>query len=443
MVSRMRSWVNTRGDAARRLRARLGEEAGSMLIEVMVSSVILLLAGAGVLNLLDRGSQLSGQQRLLATAANVAQSEQERLRGYSVTSLSNLREIVPRTVNGTAFTVTSRTDWVDDASGDANCTTAAASADYMKLTTTVTYPTMGTRKPVVLESVVSPPARAFGLTQGSLSVHVRDRLQNAVAGIGLNLGGPKTLSDTTSAAGCVLWGYLPAGSGYTITGSQAGYVQPDGSTAIARVPSAITGGATNDEYIDYDLAGGVRATFTTQRVAGGALTSTAPQKAMIANGTAGYTDKAFPVTGDTLDSGLTLFPFPAAYSIYAGTCVAAKPPVLNVGTALALPGVTSSPAAVQIPALNISVKNNGVNVASAVVKVTSCATTTYSRLTTAAGLVDDPGFPYGSVDVCVSNGLRKRVITGVANTTYPATAVTYDVASGSAGAGTTSTGACP
>jgi hypothetical protein len=82
------------------------------------------------------------------------------------------------------------------------------------------------------------------------------------------------------------------------------------------------------------------------------------------------------------------------------------------------------------------VLNNGANVSNAVVKVTTCATT-YTRTTDSAGLVSDPGFPYGSLAVCVSNGLRKRQAT-IANTTFPATATTQDIAT----SGST-TGACP
>jgi hypothetical protein len=404
----------------------------------MVSAALLLLVGAGVLSMMDRGSDLSGEQRLLATAANVAQSEQERLRGLPVTTLSGLRENdVPRTVNGVVFTSTSRADWVSDATPNVSCATADASADYMKLTTTVTYPTIGTRKPVVLESLVAPPARAFGVTQGSLTVRIRDRLEAPVAGIALSLTGPRTLSYSTSAAGCVLFGYLPAGGGYTVTGSKAGYVERDGSTTLTESPS-VTGGQSRTETYDYDRAGAIRATFTTKRSSTAASTITEPQKAMIEHLDTQYVDKSFPVTGNTLASDLVLYPFAGAYEVYAGACVAAKPPFANLASVIAPPGATSSDAAVQLPALNILVRNSGVNVANAVVKVTSCSTTTYVRSTTATGLINDPGFPWGTVDVCVSNGVRKRVIAGVVNKTYPATAVTYDI--GTTGS---TTGACP
>ena len=441
MVCGMSIHALTRADAGRRLRARLTGEAGSLLIETMVSAVIVLLVGAGVMNMMDRGSKLSGEQRLLATAANLAQSEQERVRAYSVANLSNLRETrATLPVNGVVYTIASRTDWIDDGLAPGGCTTATGSPDYMKLTTSVTYPTIGNRKPITLQSLVAPPARTFGPTQASLSVRVVNGHVPAepIAGLTLNLSGTRTLADPTSADGCVLWGFLPATGTYTVAGSAAGHATPDGSATINKTYNNLPGNETTYYNAEYDLAGGLRATFTTKRSAAAAVTSTAPQKAMVDHSDARFTTaKPFNVTGDALDTGLALWGFSSPYSIYAGGCTSAKPAAgANIGSALVVAGTTSSPATVQIPAMNILVQNNGVNVANAVVKVTSCGTT-YTRTTDATGLVTDPGFPYGILSVCVSNGARKRQST-VSNSTYPATNTTQDV-----GTFFSSTGTCP
>jgi Tfp pilus assembly protein PilV len=439
MVCGMSFRALTRAEAARRLCVRLTGEAGSLLIETMVSAVIVLLVGAGVMSMMDRGSQLSAEQRLLATAANLAQSEQERLRAYSVGSLSNLRNETPpqsRTVNGVTYTITSRTDWIDEGLTTGTCTTAAGTPDYMKLTTSVTYPTIGKRKPITLESLVAPPARTFGPNEASLSVHVKNGQVPAapIAGLTLNLTGAKTLSDVTSADGCVLWGFLPATGTYTVTGSIPGHVTPEGSPTITKTYNNLPGNQTTAFSSEYDLPGGIRATFTTKRSASAPVTSTAPQKAMVDHTDARFVAKAFNVTGDALDSGLTLWPFSSPYSIYAGSCTSAVPPTANLGSALAVVGAMSSPAAVQIPALNIHVHKSGVNVTNATVKVTSCGTT-YTRQTGAAGLVDDPGFPYGdNLAVCVSDGSKKRTAS-VDNKTFPATAVSYDLNYWLAGSG--------
>ena len=113
----------------------------------------------------------------------------------------------------------------------------------MKLTTSVTYPTIGNRKPITLQSLVAPQARTFGPTQASLSVRVVNGHVPAepIAGLTLNLSGTRTLADPTSAEGCVLWGFLPATGTYTVAGSAAGHATPDGSATINKTYNNLPG----------------------------------------------------------------------------------------------------------------------------------------------------------------------------------------------------------
>jgi Tfp pilus assembly protein PilV len=438
----------TCGPAARE---RFADDAGSFLIEAMVSALLVLIIGAGVLTMMNRGSQINGQQKVIATAGNLAQSEQETLRAYAMSKeglayLSNLRRTVAPApvVAGVTYDVTSRTDWINDSSGSPNCTSNAG-ADYMKLTTTVSAPTFGTRKPVVLETLISPSARSFDATQGSLAVLVTGRTGQPISGLTLNLTGPKTLSDSTSAEGCILWGYLAAGSGYTVSGSRAGWVQPSGAAAIS-TPATVVGDQTSNVNLEYDQAGAIAVNFTTQRTSASPVTSTAPQKAFVESSHAAFANKPFPVSsasGTQLNTGLALYPFTDPYTIYAGECSASKPASPHFASVMAPPGATSSAATLQIPALNILVQNSGANVSGGIVKATSpCGGTPYLRHTLSNGTIDDPGFPYGSVQgICVSDasGGRHRTVPGtVANTTYPGTNVTYDI--GTAGS---ATGPCP
>ena len=174
-------------------------EEGSFLVESMVSALILIIVGLGVLEVIDRSAKLGGEQKYQAVAGNVAQTELEQVRALPLASQSHLRRTSARTVGGITYSIASRADWVNDQSGDANCQTPGASADYMKVSTVVTWPQMGTRKPVTLESVVSPGVRSFGENQGSLAVHVSDRNGNPVSGLQVGLTGATTLSDATSA----------------------------------------------------------------------------------------------------------------------------------------------------------------------------------------------------------------------------------------------------
>jgi len=418
-----------------RARGRLGDEGGSFLIEAIVSSLVVLVAGAGILNMMDRGTELNGQQKVIATAGNLAQSEQETLRGFPLATLSNLRRPSTRSVDGVNYQLHSRTDWINDDSGTPNCSTAGATADYMKVTTTVTATAFGNRRPVTLESIIAPPARTFGEDQGSLAVRVSDRAGDPVSGVTLSLTGAATLSDATNANGCVLWGYLDAGGGYTISASSGGFVQPSGNPMIAEAASVI-GDQTANVDLTYDKAGAARAAFTTQRTATSAVTSTSPQKAMIAKSSAPFIPRAYTVTGDQLDTGLVLFPFTDPYSIYADSCVSSIPPAEHLGAASVPRGAASSVVTVQIPAANILVSKDGVPRSGIVVKVTSPCGVVYTRETLTDGTVDDPGFPYGTLTVCVSDGV-KHAEGSVLNTVYPATNATFDIGASASG------GPCP
>jgi hypothetical protein len=451
MVCAMRiSHVTARG-ALRRARGRLTDEAGSFLIEALVSSVLVLITGAGILKMMDRGTQLSGQQKSLATAGNLAQSEQETLRAYpqskeGMAILSNLRRVAPpRTVGGATYTITSRTDWINDASGESECATAAAPADYMKLTTTVTSPALGNRPPVVLESLITPPTRSFDENQGSLAVQVNDRNGDPISGLALSLTGPATMSETTNANGCVLWGYIAAGSGYTVSASRSGYVEPDGTANIAE-PASVIGDQTANVDLQYDIAGGIRAAFTAKRPRTSTVVNSAPQQAMVEHSNAKFIARAFPVAASSLDSGLVLFPFTSPYTIYGGSCAAARPPVANLGSAVAPPGATSAIATVALPVVDRLIKYGATNVTSGTMKATSpCGSPVFTRSIT-SGVINDPGFPYGNLtNVCFSGTIggttRKQVIGTVPNTTFTYTGGSPPVVDVN-GTGSTS-GACP
>ena len=89
----------------------LGDERGSFLIEVMVTAGIVLVAGLGVLTMVDRTTELSGQQRTQAVAGNIAQVELDRVKALPLSQLSNLRSTSSRTVGGVAYAIKKPNPW--------------------------------------------------------------------------------------------------------------------------------------------------------------------------------------------------------------------------------------------------------------------------------------------------------------------------------------------
>lgn len=420
---------------------RLGcAEQGSFLVETLISSVILVIVGLGVLQSVDRSTRLGGEQETQAVAGNVGQSEQALIRALPLAEQSNMRSTTTREAGGVTYRIDSRSDWINDSSGGASCTTAGSSADYMKVSTTVTWPQMGTRRPVTLESLITPRVRAFDAAQGSLSVQVSRGDGSGVSGLPINLSGGATLSDATSSDGCVLWGYLPAGSGYAIGFSLPGYVQPDGSSAVA-APVAVVGGQTSNRAFQYDVAGTLQTSFTTRRLPNTAPLPTEPQQAHVTN--AAGVSIAFPVTGTRLTSG-PLFPSTSAYTVHADTCEAAevpfpppKPFPSSPGGAAptavsgkVTPGTATTTPSMRLPAMDMQVKSAGTPVVGATVRVTTACGTLYRRTTIADGMLEDPGFPFGtSLAICVSDGTRRHKQIQD-NTNFNAARFTIDIAPG-------------
>lgn len=424
-----------------RLRSAARAQDGSFLVEALVSAFIVLVVGFGVLKLLDRGTEIGGEQRMQAVAGNVAQTELERIRALPVADRSNLRDDSQRTVGGVTYSISSRADWVNDDSGDANCTVAGSSTDYMKVSTVVTWPDLSGRKPVTLETISNPGVRAFGKAQGSLAVRVSDRDGDGLSGLQLNLSGGATLSDTTNDAGCVMWGFLPAAASYSLSFSRPpDYVTPDG-LQVANKAISLTGGETTNRALQYDRGGHITANFVTKRSDTGPLIPTDPLFAHVTH--SGMIEpKWFAVASGSGTSGL-LFPFTSAYTIHADKCSAANVPVPapipdpeepSAPTAVAVTvarGATNDPAAVvQLPALNIKVTSLGANKAGATVRVTTPCGTVYRRTTNASGTLDDPGFPYAeSLGICVSDGTRQRTLSR-ANKNFNVTDVTMSIVAG-------------
>jgi Tfp pilus assembly protein PilV len=427
----------------RSLRCLFCAQDGSFLVEALISAMILVIVGLGVLKSLDRGSRLGGEQRVQAVAGNVAQAEQERIRSLPVSQQSNMHSTSARTVGQITYAVDSRAEWVNDTTGDASCTTAGSSADYLKLSTVVSWPRMANRKAVKLESLIAPGVRSFSSSQGSLAVSISDRNGNPVSGLGLNLSGSATLSGTTSAAGCVLWGYLPAGSGYALGFSRPpDWVLTDG-TQVANVPASVTGAQTSNIALQYDQGGRIQANFVTKRTRFGTLVPTDAQVAHVTH--AGGISSSFAVTSAGGTSNL-LFPFTSAYTIDADTCAATEsssPPLPNPTTpaapsavsAIVQPGQTTTTATqVQLPPAMITVMSGASPVSGARIRVTTPCGTVYRRTTDSAGVITDPGFPYvkapGTLAICVSDGIREHTATKTNNNYNSVASVTYTIVSG-------------
>jgi type II secretory pathway pseudopilin PulG len=410
----------------RSLRRRLSSEEGSLLIEVLVTASILLTLSAGVVLALQTAHAQTGLQRAKALATDVAQNRLDALRTKAYNNLRGFTESVSVPEGGITFTVVSTATPVAQTDAPSGCSNQRA-RDYMSLKTTVTWPKMGARKPVVLDTLIAAPVGAGG----GLLVNVTGAAGQAVPGIPLVLssGGG---SATTDASGCARWDTVSAGTGYGVTGSAAGYVKPDGDPNIAISGIAIVPEDTAQQSIAYDRGGSVSVRFR-QRLFGSSTATDITDPTMIpdtvtlSNAAQTVNKDVVGATGGLGTAGL-FYPNPTSpYSLYADNCTAAQP-TTPAPPAVTIVGGSTANATLELPSLNVKVSNGAQALPTDIaVRIrTTCGTIITNRtVSTANGTLTNPGMPWGSgYQICVSSasaGKRARLVgSGMDNKTYAA-----------------------
>ncbi len=434
------------------------------IIEVLVASILMVTISLGALAAIDSATRSTAQERNRAQAHGVAQADQARMRSMRISDLANLNQTRTVTEEGTDYTVVSRGDFVTDSTGTASCDEGTASADYIKITSTVSWSGIGSRPAVVSESIVSPSSGSISPDRGALAIEVDDAQNNGIPGIPVSGSGAGSFSGTTGSTGCVIFGNLPAGD-YTlsVSGLASGLVDHDGNPPENH-PTSVVGQSTNTVVLQYADPGSIPVTFTT-RVGANLVASKADS--IIVFNTGMSTPKTFGTPG-TLATTVTasgLFPFSSPDAVYAGTCEGDNPnpnddeppPVPEAVASVAVPAGGSAPATIQVPALFITVRsgtssfNQGSLVSGATVRVAddNCPndpTTGFKRTftTNSQGTLDNPGLPYSQYDVCVGNSSKHKTVTNVSvqNMTSGTTLSTFYLGTSTGSNGWVS-GACP
>lgn len=419
----------------RRIWGRFAADAGTSLIEVVVAAGLLAVVAVGVMSGLDVSARVSGDQKGKAVAGNIAEGELERIRGLDVSQMSTLTGApVTKSEGGVTYTVTSKAEWVANKAGDSFACTVEGGTTYLKLKVTVKWP--GSDKPVVLESILAPGARNVVRTIGALALRVVDPQQNPVAGVNFTLttSGQANRTGTTDSNGCVVWSSLPATT-WQVSGTKTNYFTPNGQTTITDEIS-VPGQTFVTKQYEYAPGGTISGSFFTTRPGNATPVPSAPQKYVIAHSSMNYNGNSYRVVdipaGQTTFTTPALYPYPSAYTIWAGGCTSA-PAAGGLATATVPEGGGGvGGVQVKLPALNVITRDRGTN-ESGTVKTTICGTT-YTRNTEPNGLLADPGFPYtaSNVGVCAQvysndpdwfqgEAWRRRTIN-YTNTNYGGTA---------------------
>lgn len=392
------------------------------LIEIMVSSMLLVIVAVGVFTAFDAGTRATSEERHRARANAIAEADLERMRSMSIADLAGLDETKNVTQDGFSYSVRSVAEFASEQAKTSTCTVGTGSRDYLKISSTVTWPSIGSRTPVVARSLVSPPSGSVIPNSGSLLVQLDDRDAVGIPNVAMSGSGPSSFTGTTGPTGCILWSNLPAGN-YTLNVALGDdYVDEDGNPPEPQTVS-VEEDSTNTVTLVYDRAGSIEVGFETMKTYGDDELSPSQADSIIAS-SSDYT-QAFeappalpppdPPRADTI-TATPLFPFapPSQYSLYAGTCSEDNPDPQGDGSGGAAIARVSAPqggtatATIQLPALHATVYR-GDNTSSGRADGATLKTwdagpecDLFERTTTLnpVGQLDDPGFPYSHFYVC-------------------------------------------
>ena len=340
---------------------------GFALIEVLVSALILAIVAGAVLSLLQATTRSAASERQHAEAYSLAQEDQARLRSLRLSSLNHLSQSTPRTLEGTVFTVKSEGVFFNNTKRQpSNCTTGETSADYVRITSSVSW--SGSSNPVVVTSIVSPSNGSLDPNHGTLVVTAKKVGSVALAGLGLSGKGPGTFSGATDSTGCANFSDLPAGN-YKVTPSGAGLVGTDG-LAPHETEVGVSAGATNTLALQYDYGASIPVEF--EYAAGGGLFKPAKLDSAYVQNTGGSAAYWNPIKARELKlTASPIYPFPAEDSIWAGSCSSNNPGATGtVGHLFKSGEVVSTPIKLKVPALEITVKKGTTALSNATVTIT-------------------------------------------------------------------------
>jgi Tfp pilus assembly protein PilV len=422
---------NPIGQLARAIGRRYREidgERGGVIIEVLVSSILLVITAVGVFSAFDAGARSTAEQRHRSRAEGIAQADLARMRTMKISDLSNLHETKSVTIEETDYTVVSSAEFQTDETGTATCDESKAKADYIQIRSTITWPSIGERPPIVAQSLVAPPNGSISTESGALAVQVVNAKDVGIEGVGLTGTGAGSFNGVTGPNGCAIFGNLPDGE-YTLTLSGPTLVDGDGKPPAPETTSVVAE-STNTLVLQYDAPGQIEASFET-RVGGELVPSSADAVVLFNSGM--ELPKAFgePGAPQATVTATPLFPFASPYAIYAGTCggndpgqegVAAPPGTVAEGVVSAN---GSTKVTIELPALHLTAWDGdgaaspGEPVAGAEVLIidTKCEPgnpVVRTATTDASGALPDPGLPFSTYEVCVSDGAKRVTAVEVA-----------------------------
>lgn len=315
-----------------RLRMVRGDDSGFSLVEVVVAMVVFAIMAVSALGVTMSVFDVTSDNQRRVAASNLATKQIETSRSQRAVAIPDGATTRTERVAGTTYTIVQNANYVSSGSDTSLCASSSGQLAYKLVSVTVTWPDMGSTKPVTADTVLALGVGDEGLdaSRGVLAIRVSGTTGDPEAGVVVTLT-PGGQSRTTGSDGCAVFVDLPVGAfgtDYTARVNQAGYVSAVNAAVHQVVVGAIAGNVRRGE-LRYDqgrtltvaagapspahqVPAGMPVGIRSADVDGGAILPVCPTSPVGSGCTT-----AFPGTSVNL--------FPAIYDVWAGPCAHPRP----------------------------------------------------------------------------------------------------------------------
>ncbi len=314
------------------------------MVEVIVSAVLVVVLATATLKVVDGNAAQAGTSENRSAASHLAHSELNRLRLVQLDALAKQLETTPSrqvTIKQKTFTVTSTARWASDqGTVTLDCSSSdRTGAQYLVLSTSVTWPNMGQAQPIRADTIVAPRTSGTDAFRGTLVFKVVDRDGNPLSGVTVmpRLGTVQASPMVTGADGCVIFPRLTQGD-WTVAFDKLGYIDRKGRSP-GEEDVSIAAGQKSIATVAFDRPArvpvAVRNAPTTSPYSTPGPVDTWPT-ATISSGNDVFSTTTSGSPGSTATFS-NVWPNPGGYSAYTGSCTGNDPNNYVTNAASVLP----------------------------------------------------------------------------------------------------------
>lgn len=347
-----------------RTKTRDPRDDGMTLIEVVVAIGLFAVMSTAVLSVLGSAIATTRDDKARLEAVNLASRELEIIRDTFASVLRGPEDVAdatnpnqlpggtasaPIVIDGVPYTVVRETRWEAVGAGASSPCDNGTSDElaYLHVTVKVSWPALGDRPPVTMDTVMTPSKGTYSAlqTQSHIGVKVIDRLGNPKPGVRVtarNSLGQLAPLQVTATDGCALLEDLAPGD-WTVTASNAGFVSLAGDPT-AQTTVHLEAGQLWRGVLEYDQAAHIIPTIEAPE---GYQLPDGIDDLPVTIGNSGLQPAGAEVFANSQAlAAAELWPFPSGYVVWAGGCEDGNPAL--TGEALPVPADPGLPTSVTV-----------------------------------------------------------------------------------------------